>query len=810
MQTNKETKGYVRSYPLLPMNKILLTVAVLLLVACALQTVNEQNKIRIVRDNYGTAHVYADTVYDLFYGYGYAVAQDRLFQMEMARRSTQGQVADVLGPDFLEFDIQTRHLFSARSISAQLEALNQQDRDVFRGYASGMNAWITKVKAAPDTLLPREFSAFEFEPAKWSDYDVAMVFVGTMANRFGDFNTELDNALMLSQLREQHEPQTAAAIFNDLNPRITENAPTTISADDWQPQYSPMELPEVAFTKGSTTRHDIAMGTAFSNCFVLGPGKSEGASAILINGPQFGWYVPAYLYSIGLHGAGFNIVGNTPFAYPVILFGHNADIAWGSTWGAGDIVDVYRLRLNPDNPEQYWYHGEYRDFATWESTITVRSAADQTITIRRSVHGQVIKYQPDANTAYSKRRVWDGKELQSLLAWMHSGRAQNVEQWLEYAEQTALNINWYYADREGDIGYAFVGHYPQRAAGHDNRLPANGDGSQEWQGQKPFDDNPHRINPQSGYLANWNNKPAPGVLNPDEFWYSWSSADRVDYLHSVLDGDKRFSPEQAWDVIENSSYADINARYFLPLIAAAAAASDDTELREINRFMQAWDRHSRDRDRDGYYDQAQTLIFRAFLQRLLKNVLADDLGKSFAYFSETGYPMPGKPTASGTNISTGIKTLYEALQGRTSHDFLNGENANPVIATTLKEVMAKLEAEQGQDYRQWRQANAPRPFSHRNFLGVPQTLESEAMIAPMEQNRGTENNMVVLNSNRIEAWEVIPPGQSGFVSPQGKRDQHYADQFELYNQFERKRIWFYPEDVEANAASVSYISTVRE
>ena len=75
-----------------------------------------RHRVTIKRDDDGVPHVYARTTFDLFRGYGYAVAQDRLFQMEMSRRSTQGTVAEVLGPDFLEFDKGTRSGFDPRSI----------------------------------------------------------------------------------------------------------------------------------------------------------------------------------------------------------------------------------------------------------------------------------------------------------------------------------------------------------------------------------------------------------------------------------------------------------------------------------------------------------------------------------------------------------------------------------------------------------------------------------------------------------------------------------------------------------------------
>ena len=112
------------------MKKILIILAVLGIGRlCKRRAATEsQKQLRLVRDNYGVPHIYADDVYGLYYGYGYAVAQDRLFQMEMTRRSTQGTVAEVLGAQYLDYDKGTRKLFDPASIHRQLDALANEDR----------------------------------------------------------------------------------------------------------------------------------------------------------------------------------------------------------------------------------------------------------------------------------------------------------------------------------------------------------------------------------------------------------------------------------------------------------------------------------------------------------------------------------------------------------------------------------------------------------------------------------------------------------------------------------------------------------
>ena len=111
--------------------------------------------VTIKRDTYGVPHVFADDVYRLFYGYGYVVAEDRLFQMEMSRRSVMGTVSEVLGAEYVEIDTRSRTVSDTRSITEQLAALPPADRDIFEGYATGFNARVREVLADRVTLQDR-------------------------------------------------------------------------------------------------------------------------------------------------------------------------------------------------------------------------------------------------------------------------------------------------------------------------------------------------------------------------------------------------------------------------------------------------------------------------------------------------------------------------------------------------------------------------------------------------------------------------------------------------------------------------------
>ena len=799
------------------MKKVLVIIVVLILSGCATQKPpGMKQQIRLVRDTYGVPHIYADDLYGLYYGYGYAVAQDRLFQMEMTRRSTQGTVAEVLGVQYLDYDKEARKIFDPASIHRQMNALDSTDRSIFTGFAAGMNAWLDAIQTRPGQLMPKQFIDNGFEPGQWSAYDVAMIFIGTMANRFGDFNTELVNLKIYQSLVSLHGENKARQLFDLLNPRFTDNAPTTIAREDWSVPV-PESLVEVPEVPASQVNHMVdhpvfsaTVSSGFSNVYVLGKDKVEGANSILVNGPQFGWFNPAYVYSVGMHGAGIDVVGNTPFAYPMIMFGHNQSISWGSTWAAGDIVDIYTEQLNPGNPKQYWYQGAHRDFQHRVEVIHVRDEKSVELDIYRSVHGPIIRRDIENGVAYAKHRAWDGGELDTLLAWVAATRADDFESWKVEAAKSAINVNMYFADVHGNIGYFFGGQYPQRADGHDNRFPVTGDGSMDWLGRMPIEvANPHIKNPESDFVANWNNKPGQGVMNPDFFFFSWSEADRIDILHEALRGRETFTDEDAWALLTLSSYADVHASYLLPMIDDAAQEYGDESLLEANRILQSWNRQSQDSDKDGYYDGAATAIFRRFTAVLLNNVLADDLGDVFGPFSSVGYPTVDKPTGAGTNIQAGMKAVIESLSGRGEYDLLNGEPVSRVIVDALSQTLELLAKEQGGVVDTYRLAVAGRPFATRNFLGIPQAGSDERIDAAIEQNRGTENNMIVMTENAIEGWEVTPPGQNAFIAPDGQKGSHYDDQFDMYQEFGRKRMWFYPTDVQANKVSEEIISYVR-
>ena len=792
--------------------------------------------ITIHRDQYGMPSVYADTVYDLFYGYGYAVAEDRLFQTEMIMRATQGEVSEVLGETYLDFDKDARRRYNRAAIEAQIKNLSTWERQVLAGYAAGYSAYVRSLADNPDAM-PYEFATLKLAPSLMTEFDLAMIFVGTMANRYSDFSTELDNKVLLAGLVKEFGDRDGPAIFDLLKWKHNPDSIPTINPQGvgqraGQKRAGARPLPvskTLSKTPSKTLLSSAPNGIAAtssptlaqrlpqtlppvsgaSNVWLIGKKRSKGAKSIIVNGPQFGLYDPNYVYAIGLHGAGFNVVGNTPFAYPCILFGHNKKIAWGSTAGFGETVDFFSVKMN-DAGTAYWYKNAWKKFKTRTEQIVVKtSEGTKTVSVRykATVHGTVEK--EDGATAYARARSWEGHELQSLFAWVKKTQAANWKQWLKTAAKNALNINWYYVDRKGSIGYAHTGMFPERRPGHDYRFPAPGDGSYDWLGIKPFRTNPQVFNPEAGYLTNWNNTPIDGYHDPDMLWWKWGSGDRVIEIHDAINSHATLTPDDAWDIIKTTSERDVGWRYFKPYFASALSATKQHPALAQN--LVRWNGDSGADSRDVNSATANSFLFHTTLSALLKDfytpfLKAPELGKFLALFSDTSSPFNGtKKGRASFKVSSGASTLLMVLQQKNKlpFDLMMGRDINQMIQTAYATA-----AEQLQTLQKENKLLAPATdYSQKNFMGIPQTLDAKQHTTARVMNRGTENNITFFRKNRAYSKSVAPPGQSGFRDKDNKPHPHHYDQVELYNNYQARPLPFTKRQVRSTAKKTYRIQT---
>jgi acyl-homoserine-lactone acylase len=271
--------------------------------------------------------------------------------------------------------------------------------------------------------------------------------------------------------------------------------------------------------------HGGPMPPVGSNGVAVAPSRSaDGATRLLVNSHQPYTGPVAWYEAVLQSGEGWHVAGGFFPGSPFMLHGHNEHLGWANTVNDPDLVDVYRLVLNPANPDQYRLDGRWRALEKSDAAIRVKIAGPLYWTIHKpflwSAHGPVL--QTD-HGAFAIRFAGMG-EVRQPLQYYRLDKARNLAEWrAAMALQALPSINYLYADEAGNIGYVYNGLFPDRQPGFDWRGVLPGDRSDLiWTRYLPFDRAPQIWNPKSGYVFNSNNTPfeatgAEDALKPADF-----------------------------------------------------------------------------------------------------------------------------------------------------------------------------------------------------------------------------------------------------------------------------------------------------
>ena len=341
-------------------------------------------------------NVRAGSAGDAWFGVGYAVAQDRLVELELFRRSTQGRLAEVLGESRLESDIVARRdYYTPKELRAQLAKLPASLRARFDAYAEGVNAWIARVAADP-SVRPREFALLNLTPAPWTELDSAAIGVQLARTVPSDDGRELDNWRALRSL--------GAKRFAGYLPLRRAGTPTTVPASKGRFPSQPgrsrsdekkgykasqkflkgLKPPKATATVAHVAGRLPARGGSFH--FAL---RGAGNTASLFSAPQLGFSIPELFVEYEVHAPGLDVRGVTGPGIPVVAAGHNGRIAWGITSGLGDDDDLYVEKLA--GKERYRFKGKTRKMSCRNETFKVSGA--------KSVKQSLLPHRPRAGAA---------------------------------------------------------------------------------------------------------------------------------------------------------------------------------------------------------------------------------------------------------------------------------------------------------------------------------------------------------------------------------------------------------------------------
>jgi len=772
----------------------------------------------IIRDDYGVPHVFADTKADLAYGAGYAMAQDRLWQADVLRRAATGRLAE-FGLATVEEDAATRTLWYGQNELQQIyDDWNpgtgyEHLKDMIQAYVDGINAYIEETNHN-SLLIPVEYYGLDLldklEPFTIADVVGLTVLMGWRFGGTGGSEGDIYEALL--GLQAMHGATAGGAIWNDLFPLDDAGAPvtipaeceslTTLSTDVNSPDVPDnlsgvLEKAQDLWVTQDEVFKSLGIPTKFgSNAVPVSGNLSESGNTLELGGPQMGYSVPQIIYELGLHGAGINAQGMAiPAAGPFILIGVGEHGAWTSTTGASDVMDVRILTLNATNPFQYWHDGAWVDMEVRTETIYDADGIAHNETCYRSVYGPVIDIDPGTQTGVTLHVPYFKNELAGEQSWQLFQEATNIEEFEDAVELTWPNHNFYWADTEGNIGYWHAGRFPVKPGGADRRLPLAGDGTQEWARITDPGEMPRCINPEQGWLANWNNKPIADWQYAESDIH-WGEGHRVQILMDAMTtfaaaGDLTTDTLNTLNQI--GGYHSTAGMSFAGNVTAVALASSNATLNMAGSYLAAWAGATPPisrvdlvspkwpDDENPTYDHPGLTIFNAWYDRIVPEVFngilpSELIGQVKNYPSllirvlredgSLGYP--GYP--SGATLTTMIEdALEEAV------DYLTVEYGSSVMSTWLTPVRM-------QDY------------DETGFL------PGEDLHPYM--NRGTYTQIAEMVSGGVPTGlSCIPPGQSGFVQYPGIPSSYTYDQVPLYASWTYKTMLFTLAAVEATETS---------
>lgn len=513
----------------------------------ALAAVGDKYNVTILRDTWGVPHIFGETDADAAYGLAYAHAEDDFDTIQLSLAAARGQIGLIGGPELAPNDFLVQLLRIPEVVAKGYPTLAPETQALVEGYADGLNYYAAR---HPDEVYPNLFPV--------NGQDIVAEFVHKTPFFFG-----------------------VEGVIGDL---FGEERPLPVAT-----KQTASQLP-------ATVRFG-------SNTFAVSPARSANGETFLAVNSHQPWEGPVTWYEAHVHSeASWNIVGGLFPGAPVILVGHNDNLGWGLTVNSPDLIDVYVLDINPDNPNQYRFDGQWLDLEVREVPVKVKILGRLTWTVKQealwSVYGPTVR-QPHG--VYAIRYAGYG-EVGLVEQWYRMNKASNFEEWQTAMREGVLPMfNAGYADKEGNIYYLYNALLPVRAEGYNWEQFLPGDTSETlWTEYLPFDQLPQVLNPASGFVQNGNSSPFQTTIgpgNPDPTDYSETFGIETGMSNRGLRALELFGTDESISAADfytykyDSAYSvDSDIPHYIEIIVNAPALQNgDPATQQAVNLLQSWD-----------------------------------------------------------------------------------------------------------------------------------------------------------------------------------------------------------------------------
>ena len=710
-----------------------------------------RSRVTIRRDGRGIPHIEAETEDDLYFAQGYATAQDRLWQMDLLRRTARGELAEIFGRPALEEDKRHR-TYGFAQLSETLEArASATTRRILDAYARGVNAYVESRDGAEGRKLPPEFLLLGYRPRPWRPADslvVGKIFAETLSTTWP---TDLVRASLAdlpaprrAQLLPDSSPLDVLVVGSDSADKKTDGErgqqssarvrrPTSrarVSAP--APGVPSGEVLSeaarlLAATRSSLERVGLFMeGGAVSNNWVVSGKRTASGKPLLANDPHLPPSAPSIWHMAHLKAPGLNVAGVTAPGAAGIILGHNEHVAWGATNLGPDVQDLYLEKFAGDKPNTYQTPAGPREAEVRREEIKVRKGfmgtATDTVTHEVVVtrHGPIVLEQGGAR--YALRWTALDPAADEFVAFYKLNRARD---WGEFraalSDYRGPTQNFVYADARGHIGYYGAGRIPLRRTG-DGSVPYDGaTDAGEWAGFIPFAELPHAYDPPSGLIVTANSR-VVGRSYPHHLTHEWADPYRARRIYDLLKDKTRLTSED-FRAVQGDTYSIGGvgfAREAAKLLRALPPRGDTAgqpttdvgKLRAAAALLESWD------GRVVAESRAAPLVAemrRAFRRRLLAAALGPERAARFSWGSDD--------------------LFFDRVIAERPPEWLPKEfkDYGELVRASLQDASAALAGRLGADESQWTWGRVSQARFAHPLAGVPM-IGQQFQIAPFPQN----------------------------------------------------------------------------
>ncbi len=695
------------------------------------------DSITIIRNDKGIPHISATSDYDMYFAQGFVHAQDRLWQMELNRRVAKGTLAELFGEIALDTDRVSRIIGFARLGREDFDRMSEEHREIVQAYIDGINAYLS----SDSFKLPIEFKLVKHKPSDWTSEDVmafARVMVWQLSHAwFG----EIVRAKLLSILGEK--------LAQELN----------IS----YPSRNSVILPKgiefrVFDEKGilKAVQGPFLGKGGGSNSFVISGEHTASGKPFLGNDMHLALSTPSLWYEQVLENKQKRrkVGGVTVPGIPLILVGQNLNYAWGMTLAYTDCADTYVEKIDHAK-KTYLFRNEERALQIVREQILIKGQKEPHVEeVLLTEHGPILPGIVDPKTGYEISLKDVALQPADIIkAWKQLNDGENWDDFVEAMKLiTAPQLNVVYADVEGNIGYWCTGKTPIRAKGHTGEMPVPGwTGDFEWEGYIPFEEMPHALNPEAGYIVTANNK-----IVPDDFPYFlgnvWMNGFRAKRVTELIESRIKSGNKITLDDC-NSIMRDIYCIPAKDLVSHILDATNDEQnsrdLREMLDILRQWD-YEMAVDSVGatIYEVGRYYVFRKLLATMLdEKGINEIMGVGFhplilPYSEYYGHDVPfllrtlNNPQSEWVKIAGGKRT---------------------VIRQGLLEAKDFLTKRLGKNPKSWKYGRIHRAtFPHAFDITPPMNYIFNSKPVPIPGNTDTPYQTAIAPENPFDnkAWSI--------------------------------------------------------